>query len=414
MGSSAKTMKTAFWKRITLLVFVPVIFFASGFYIGKFGFKDPRFVSFSLSDAISNRNSSNLTDFGLFWNVWDMLGQTYYDSSKLNTSDMIYGAIKGMVAAVNDPYTVFLTPSENKTVEDDLRGSFEGVGIQIGFKDKNLTVISPLPDTPAKRAGILAGDMILAIKDQGKGISKTTSGMSIDEAVALIKGPKGTEVSLLIAREGDEQAREITVKRDKIEVPSVDLEYVEGVAHLKVLKFSSDTQSEWNDAVADIQKSKTTDIVLDLRGNPGGYMQAAVDLAADFLPVGTLVVIEDSRVYGKMQYTTKTQPRLAKYKTVVLVDGGSASASEILAMALREKANFTIIGTQSFGKGTIQEPKDLRSKSGIHITIGKWLSPLGVWVNEKGITPDVVVKDDPDTTDDEQLTKALEILFTKD
>lgn len=397
-------------KRVFLLVVSTLLIFSAGFYLGKFGMRDPRFVRFDFSEAVKNKTATNSPDFGLFWNVWDMVGKNYFDGSKLNTSEMIYGAIKGMVASIGDPYTVFLTPAENKTVEDDLNGSFEGVGIQIGFKKKDLTVISPLPNSPAKAAGVLAGDIILAIKDEKKGVNESTFGMSIDEAVALIKGPKGTEVTLLIAREGEDKARTITIKRAKIEVASVELEYTDQVAHLKLMKFSSDTQAEWDKAVAFLMKDKTNRLILDLRGNPGGYMQGAVDLASDFLPDNTLVVIEDSKVYGRTEYKTKGLPQLAKYKTVILLDGGSASASEILAAALREQAEIKIVGEKSFGKGTIQEPKNLSEKSGIHITIGKWLTPNGKWLNEIGLEPDVMVADDPETTKDEQLEKALEIV----
>jgi len=401
-----------FVKKIFLIVFTTSLIFFTGYYFGKFGLVDPRFVRFNFSNELKNKTAIGSPDFGLFWNVWDMVGKNYFDSTKLNTSEMIYGAIKGMVAAIGDPYTVFLTPSENKTVEDDLNGSFEGVGIQIGFKKKDLTVISPLPNSPAKAAGVLAGDIILAIKDEKKGVNQSTYGMSIDEAVALIKGPKGTEVTLLIARDGEDKARSIIIKRAKIEVASVELEMTDNgsIAHLKLLKFSSDTQAEWDKAVTAIAKNPTDKIILDLRGNPGGYMQGAVDLAGDFLPDGTLVVVEDSKAYGRTEYKTKGLPQLAKYQTVILVDGGSASASEILAAALREQAKIKIVGEKSFGKGTIQEPKNLSQNSGIHITIGRWLTPDGNWLNEKGLEPDVVVADNPETPEDEQLEKALEIV----
>lgn len=400
----------SFIKKTLLIVIGTSIVFSTGYYLGKFGLTDPRFVRFNFSETVRNKTANEAPDFGLFWNVWDMVGKNYFDSTKLNASEMVYGAIKGMVASIGDPYTVFLTPAENKMVGDDLNGSFEGVGIQIGFKKKDLTVISPLPDSPAKAAGILAGDVILAIKDDKKGINESTFGMSIDEAVALIKGPKGTEVTLLIAREGEDKARTITIKRDKIEVDSVELNYINEVAHLKLMKFSSDTQTEWSGAVAALMKTPNNKLILDLRGNPGGYMQGAVDIASDFLPENTLVVVEDSKVYGRSEYKTKGIPKLAKYKTVVLVDGGSASASEILAAALREQAEIKIVGEKSFGKGTIQEPKDLAQSSGIHITIGKWLTPKGIWLNEKGLEPDVLVADDPDTVEDEQLQKAIEIV----
>jgi carboxyl-terminal processing protease len=351
-------------------------------------------------------------DFSLFWKVWDTLGASYYDKSKLNPSKMVEGAISGMVAAIGDPYTVYLPPEENKVVEEDLQGSFGGVGIQIGFKGKQLAVIAPLPDTPAEKAGIKAGDFILAIKDEKKKIDRTTGGMSLPEAVQIIRGPSGTEVTLTLLRDGQDKPIEVKLVRAEIKVPSVVLTF-EGknkdIAYLKLLKFGGETENEWNNAVSKIIASNAKGIVLDLRNNPGGYLQGAVDIASDFLKLGAVVVSQE--VNGKKDdFKTNRLPRLQKYPLVILVNEGSASASEILAGALRDQAEVKLVGKTTFGKGTIQEPKTINGGAGLHITIARWLTPKGEWVNEKGLKPDIEVDDKPDTTEDEQFNKALEVL----
>ena len=355
-------------------------------------------------------------DFSLFWRVWDMLEANYFDKEKLVAADMVYGAISGMVQAVGDPYTAFLPPSENKVVQEDLQGNFDGIGIQIGFRGTQLAVISPLPGTPAEKAGVKAGDYIIGIKDEAKDLDKGTVGISLPEAVQAIRGPAGTKVALILLREGSPEPIDVEIVRGTIDVPSVILEFVDGgngrkVAHLRLLKFGAETYAEWDKAVVEIsQKTDLSGVILDLRNNPGGYLQGAIDTASDFLKVGDVVVIQESGSKVKESFKSERVGRLGGKKLVVLVNEGSASASEILAGALRDDNHVKIIGETTFGKGTIQEPLELDGGAGLHITIARWLTPSGFWVNEKGLEPDIKIEDNPETLEDEQLLKAIELL----
>ncbi len=349
--------------------------------------------------------------FDHFWQVWDLLHSEYYDPTKLVPENLVNGAIKGMVAAVGDPYTIFLDKQQQKVTEQDLSGSFDGIGIEIGYKGTTLAVISPLAGSPAEKAGILPGDLILEIKDAAKNIDKPTDGMSLPEAVQIIRGDKGTKVTLGILREGSDKPLIIDVERQSIDVPSVVLTY-EGankdVARIRISKFGAETKSEWDKAILDfIGKQNVKGIVLDLRNNPGGYLQAAADIATDFFETGTLVVKEESGGVVKEQVKTTERGRLIGEKMIVLVNKGSASASEILSGALRDQKQYKLMGTTSFGKGTVQEPQQFPDGTGIHITIRKWLTPNGTWVHGKGLDPDMKVEDDPKTPADEQLEAAV-------
>jgi len=388
------------------------LIFSAGYIFGTRGYRlsQPRFLDFKI-DRTQPAGKENI-DMSLFWKVWDMLGTSYYDKSKLNPGKMVEGAISGMVASLGDPYTVYLPPEENKVVEEDLEGSFGGVGIQIGFKGKQMAVIAPLPNTPAEKAGVKAGDFILAIKDEKKKIDRSTGDLSLPEAVQLIRGEPGSEVTLTLLRDGKEEPLEVKLTRADIAVPSVVLSF-EGekkeIAYLQLLKFGGETDTEWTKVVSQITAGQIKGIVLDLRNNPGGYLQEAVDIAGDFLPKGTVAVYQE--VNGNKEgLKTSRSPRLQNYPVVILVNEGSASASEILAGALRDELGIKIIGEKTFGKGTIQEPRTVNGGAGLHITIAKWLTPKGEWVNEKGLTPDIEIENDPATTKDEQLEKAIEIL----
>lgn len=353
-------------------------------------------------------------DFSSFWQIWNTLDASYYDKTKLVPSEMVQGAIKGLVAAVGDPYTVFLSPDENKVAEEDLQGNFEGVGIQIGYVGTQLAVMSPLPGTPAFEAGIQAGDFIIGIKDEQKQIERATNGMTLPEAVQIIRGPAGSKITLSLLREGSDEPMLVDVVRRAIDVPSVLLAFVgdnDSVAHLSVLRFGGETKAEWDKKVSEILvKPDLAGVVIDLRNNPGGYLQGAIDLGTDFLEKNDVVVIEQAGDGKQQEYRTQNIGRLKGMKVAVLVNKGSASASEILAGALRDNKSVTIIGTNSFGKGTIQEPLQLEKGAGLHITIAKWLTPSGTWVNGEGIAPDIEVKDDPETEADEQLVAAIDFI----
>ena len=397
-------------RKVLLVVFASAVLFGGGYYLGVAGYKlqFENALKVKIDRTIPPDKNADLT---LFWRVWDTLSSKYFDKTKLVPSELVYGAIQGMVAAVGDPYTVFLKPSENKIVQEDLNGSFEGVGIQIGFRAARLVVIAPLPGSPAEKTGIKAGDFILEIKDEKKGIDMGTSGISLPDAVAAIRGKAGTKVTLTLAREGTNKPIIVEIEREKLDVPSVVLIFEDNIANLKVVKFSSETDSEWDGKVAEILRNQNiTSVIVDLRNNPGGYLQAAVDLASDFIETGKVVVIEERSDGTRNEYKAEKLGKLMKYKVVVLTNEGSASASEILAGALRDQRGIRLVGTKTFGKGTIQEPIEINGGSGLHITTARWLTANGIWVNEKGLEPDDKIEDDEATVEDEQLLKAIEAL----
>lgn len=401
-------------RKIIASVFLAVALFSSGYFLGTSGFKAKVNKAKNIQIVRELPPDKHNIDFSLFWKVWDILEAQYFDKSKINRTEMIYGAIEGLVAALKDPYTVFLPPKENKVVQEDLSGSFEGIGIQIGFRGSQLAVIAPLPGSPAEKAGLKAGDFIIAIKDEAKGIDRGTVGMSLPEAVEAIRGKAGSKVTLLLTREGENTPLAKEVVRAKLNVPSV-IVTLEGdekqIAHVKLLKFNGDTLKEWNKELGQVfAKENLSGMVLDLRNNPGGYMEGAVDIAAEFLPVGSLVILEERTAVAKKEYRTQRAGKLTKIPLVVLVNEGSASAAEILAGALRDLNRAKLVGEKTFGKGSIQEPLELEGGSGLHITVAKWLTPNGIWVNGEGLEPDVKIADDEKTVDDEQLQEALKFL----
>lgn len=350
-------------------------------------------------------------DFKLFWNTWDLLSRTYFDKKALDPNKMFYGAISGMVASLGDPYTVFLPPEQQKISSEELNGSFDGVGIQLGFnKDKRLVVIAPLDGSPAQEAGIKPQDTILKIDDQD------TSGMSLPDAVRLIRGPKGSQVSLAIFREGESEPKDYKLVRDTIVVKSVELSFKntesgKKAAIIKLSRFGEKTNDEWNLAVAESIKASPQAVILDVRNNPGGFLAGAVFIASEFLDEGD-VVLQENNNGERTPFKVSREGKLTKVPLLVLINKGSASASEIVAGALQDRKRARLIGEKSFGKGTIQEAQDLDKGTGIHITVAKWLTPDGRWVNStQGLEPDVKIEmEKEDTTKDPQLEKALELL----
>jgi carboxyl-terminal processing protease len=350
-------------------------------------------------------------DFKLFWDTWDLLSQKYLDKKALDPTKLYYGAIQGMVAAVGDPYTVFLPPDQQKSSKEELGGSFEGVGIELGFNaDKRLVVISPLQGAPAEKAGIKPQDIIVKVSD------RDTTGLSLPEAVKLIRGPRGTEIDLTIFREGENDTRDFKLVRDTIVVKSVvasSKQTTSGkkIAVIKLSRFGERTQDEWMEAVSTILTQSPEGIVLDLRNNPGGFLDGAVFIASEFLEGGD-VVLQENNQGEKFSYKVNRTGKLLKLPMVVLINKGSASASEIVSGALQDRKRAKLVGEQSFGKGTVQEAEDLPGGAGIHVTTARWLTPNGRWVNDtKGLAPDIKVEADlKDDTKDLQMDKALELL----
>ncbi len=399
----------------SLFIFIVIgsLFFTGGYIYGRNGYQTSikRLPDIQITRDVPEDKD---LDFSLFWRVWDTLHTKYFDQEKINDAELVYGAIGGMVAAVGDPYTVFLPPSDNKVVQEDLQGSFEGVGIQIGFKGTQLAVIAPLPSSPAEKAGIKAGDYIINIKDEARNIDMGTMGVNLQDAVQAIRGPSGSKVSLTLLREDIAEPIEVEIAREAINIPSVVIDYLgddSSVAHIKVLKFSGETLAEWETAVVDLlKKPDVTGIVLDVRNNPGGFMQGSIELASDFLEIGDNVVVEEDYSGTKQEFRVDKIGRLKNFNLVVLINQGSASASEILAGALRDNKKTKLIGDTTFGKGTIQEPQQINGGSGLHITIARWITPSGYWVNDQGLKPDIEIEDNEETEEDEQLQEAIKIV----
>jgi carboxyl-terminal processing protease len=413
--------------RSFILIFVVIVIsFAGGYYFGVEGFKAK--VNNALQVSISQQVPPNINaDMSLFWDVWKRLNDQYYDKTKLDPNNMVYGAIEGMVSSLGDPFTMFLPPDQNKTINEDLSGSFSGVGIQIGFdKTGTLMVEAPLPSSPAEKAGVKAGDYITHIKDVKKNVDISTSGISLGDAVTDIRGTSGTIVTLTLVRAGVSNPIVVDLVRAKIDVPSVVLTFVgdnNKIADLKVNSFDATTPDEWNKAVDQvISHGGVTGIIVDLRDNPGGYLQDAVDLTGDFVKTGSVIVkeagsnigcdvgtkVEGSAGNVECDYVNSNSPRLSNLPVVVLINGGSASASEIMTGALQDDIHAKTVGTKSFGKGTVQEPIDVSGGAGLHVTVAKWLTPNGTWVHGVGITPDVVVEN-PTATEDAQLKAAIKL-----
>lgn len=359
--------------------------------------------------------SIGAVDFSIFWEVWSLLERDYVDPNKLDAVTMVDGATAGLAASLGDPYTVYLPKDDNERSAQDLAGAFYGVGIELGYIDGVLAAIAPLPGTPSDIAGIQAGDLIIRVADPLKGIDEDTRGWTLEKAVDVIRGPRGTAVTLTIVREGLSEPKEISITRDEIVIKSATVEFVEHagkrVAHIKLSRFGEKTEGEWNTIVSQIlaEKGSITGIVLDMRNNPGGFFDGAIMVASDFIADGVVVAQKDRLT--TTEYTVlKGKNRLAGIPVEVLVNKGSASASEIVAGALRDRVGAKLVGQKTFGKGTVQDRRELSNGAGIHITIASWLLPSGDSINHEGIPVDVEVEFNPDTEEDDQLLKAIEEL----
>lgn len=352
-------------------------------------------------------------DFRQFWEVWELLQQDYLDQNKLDQETMVYGAIQGMTSAIGDPYTVFLPPQQDKRAAEDLAGAFYGVGIELGYIENTLAVVAPLKGMPAEQAGVKAGDLILHVKDEKKQLDEDTQGWSLSEAVDKIRGERGTEVTLTLYRKDNgAEPFDVAIKRDEIVIPSVEVNFVDAgdkhVAHISLSRFGERTEQEWSGVVEKILAEPEVDLVaLDMRNNPGGFFDGAIMVASDFVSRGTIVTQKGK--YSQKDFPATGKARLVNLPLVVLVNKGSASASEIVAGALRDLRHSQLIGEKTFGKGTVQDRRELDGGGGIHITIARWLLPGGDWINEEGIPVSVEVKDDPETEPDEVLLKAIEV-----
>lgn len=346
-------------------------------------------------------------DFSPFWKAWRTIEEKYVSANGIDRQSMIWGSIEGLATSLDDPYTVFFPPVESKAFEDEIRGDFGGVGMEIGMRKGTLTVIAPLKDTPAYKAGLKSGDKILKINEESAG------DLTLNEAVQKIRGPKGSMVKLTILRNDEESTREIEVKRDTIQIPLIDTERVDGgVFIIRLYSFSERSTSAFREALREMLDSGSDKLILDLRNNPGGYLEAAVDISSWFLPAGKVVVKESFSKKGERIYRSKGYDIFGSSDVVILVNGGSASASEILAGALRDNGKAKIVGTKTFGKGSVQELVSITSDTSLKVTVARWLTPLGHSISENGLEPDVVVEPSGEESEavDTQLDKAIEII----
>jgi carboxyl-terminal processing protease len=347
-------------------------------------------------------------DFAPFWKAWNLVQEKFPGADKTTTQQHVYGAIKGMLASFGDPYTMFFTPEESKVFESEIAGEFGGVGMEMAQKDGILTVVAPLKDTPAYKAGILANDKIIKIND------KSTKDLTTDGAIDLIRGEPGTKVSITVAREGASEFKIFELTRAKISIPTVDTEFRKdaGVFVIKLYSFSAQSPELFRKALTEFADSGSTKLVLDLRNNPGGYLDAAVSMASWFLPEGEIIVKEIGKTEKDTIVHKSKGPGIFKDKIdmVILINKGSASASEILAGALSEYDTATLMGQQSFGKGSVQELMKLTNDTSIKITVAKWYTPKGISISDNGLTPKIILENNKDATKDEQLEKAINFL----
>ena len=400
-------MKFHRFQRILITILIAIGFFYGGYYFGKRGFifevrKNPPKI-----EITNQYPADGSVDFSLFWEVWELLNSTYLERP-IDAKAMMYGAMSVMVGALGDPYTSFLPPQVNESFMDSMGGKYEGIGAELSQKDGSLIIVSPFDGSPAKQAGARPGDKILQINDT------SAAGMSTSEAVSLIRGESGTVVKLVL-QTGNDEPREVTITRGVITVASVTWEDKgDGTAYIRISRFGTDTNKEWDKVVSELNvKMEELDaVVVDVRGNPGGYLESAVHISEDFFR-NKVVLYEETATGDQIPFSTTKVGVFNDIPAVfVLIDQGSASASEILAAALRDNIEAKLIGTKSFGKGTIQDAKDFKDGSGLHVTIAKWLTPKKQWVHNNGLDPDVLVEvKDEDLVNgvDPQLNKALEL-----
>jgi carboxyl-terminal processing protease len=388
---------------IVALIFVVLIAFGGGYALGQ------NKISLQGGRIEINKGPQKSADYNLLWNALDLLNSKYVDRGGLDQQKLLYGAVSGLLNAAGDPYTVFFDPDQAKEFNQELSGTFEGIGAEIGIKEGQMVIISPLDGTPAQKAGLLPNDALVAINGE------TTVGLTVDQAVSKIRGKKGTEVVLTVVHKNSSSPQEVKIIRDQIEVKSANLETKEingkKIAVVRLTRFGDDTNGLFSHMVDVILSGGYQGVVLDLRNNPGGYLETAVSIASAWVENGDVVVKEVNYEGQTKNYDAEGLARLAGLKTVVLVNGGSASASEIVAGALQDYGKASLIGEKTFGKGSVQDLTELNDKSTVKITIAKWLTPKGRSIDKNGLEPDVKVeltREDVTADRDPQMDKALE------
>jgi len=332
------------------------------------------------------------SDMSIFWDTWKVVLEKYVDRQNLDPEKIILGATRGLIESLEDPYSDFLTAKQTKELSEELSGEFFGVGMEIGKQDGYIVVIAPLPGTPAEEAGIKPNDIILAIEETD------TVDLSTTEAAQLIRGKLGTKVTLTVYRSAWNEAKKIELTRDKITIPSTSWETIEGdIAYLKIYNFNQPLTIDFYQTALEISFAKPKGLIIDLRNNPGGYLDAVVDISGWFLSNGDIILKED---FGngeiKSFRVSLGQSLLKDIPTVVLINEGTASASEILAGALRDNREVKLIGTKSFGKGSVQELITLKDNNSVKLTISRWLTPKGTIIQGSGLEPDIEIENEED------------------
>ncbi len=390
--------------RIIAVLLIVGISYGAGYAAGHRGFI---FIPKEFK-VVNQANQPQVVDYNLLWDAVSTLNSKYIDKP-VDQQKVLYGAIQGAVSSVGDPYTTFFEPQELKDFQTNLSGKFFGIGAEIGQKNGVITIVAPIDGSPAQKAGLQAKDVVAAVNGQ------STAEWSVDQAVAKIRGDKGTKVTLTIIRQGKDKPFDVPIVRDEIKVKSVKWDYkdVNGkkIAVVTLSQFGDDTKPLFDQAVNDILTKNVNGIVIDLRNNPGGYLQTAVDVASNWLAPGDLVVTEAKSEGDPTKYNAEGQAKLKGVKTVVLINGGSASAAEILSGALHDHQAAELIGEKSFGKGSVQELVSLKDGSALKITVAKWITPGGKNLNHDGLEPDVKVtltQENVDKGQDPQMDKALE------
>ncbi len=392
-------------KYIAFSIVIALVLFLGGFFLGS-----------SRPSTAGASVVNTKADFTEFWKVWTMIDEKFPDASTISAEDRIIGATKGLVDSLGDKYSVFFDKEETKSFQESIQGSFGGVGIEIDEKDGILVVIAPIKGTPADKAGVQSGDYIIKIDDI------TTEGLSIDEAIKKIRGAEGTPVTLTLLSKDSKTTRDIKLIRAKIEIPTLETKKLNppaggGVFVVSLYNFNAHAMIEFRKAMEEFKSYDGNKLIIDLRGNPGGYLDASIDMASYFIPAGKTIVTEN---YGENKSETIHRSKgysLGKknLKVAILIDQGSASASEILAGALQDYKLATLVGTQTYGKGSVQELVPVTDTTTLKLTIAKWLTPNRNWISKQGLTPDFKVenktrpKETGDSTD-LQFAKAVEVV----
>ena len=343
-------------------------------------------------------------EFNKVFEVWNILKREHFERNSLDAGGLSDGAIRGMLESLNDPYASYLTPHQYSMDSQGLKGFFEGIGAEVAMRDGRITIVAPIPDTPADKAGVLPGDVILAID------GKSTEGVSLLEAVSLIRGPKGEPVDLLILHQTGGDPVSLRILRDVIEVKSVSMRMLAGrIAHVRITSFTQTTNEELIEALRRVDRLGGRGIILDVRNNPGGLLNSVVNVASHFIKDGSVLTEIDGRGERK-EWPVRSGGLATDIPLVLLVNEFSASGSEVLAGALMDFQRAPVIGVKTFGKGSVNTHRQLDDGSGLYFTIARWYTPGGTLIEGEGLEPDLVVMQPEDGSEDLQLDKAIEIL----